>query len=355
MLGIVIPTKDRSEFIIKQLVYYAETNCPYSVYIGDSSGPAHLDQTLEAIEKLKGKLNVFHYHYPEADAPTAMKLLVESVKEKYSVYTGDDDYLVPNSLKKCVSFLEEHSEYSTVHGNSVMYTLSGNGAYGDITAFGPYTLKDSENDAAGQRLINYLKDYWVVEFSVRRTEDHLLACEQRDIIKDSGFAEILTNALTIVLGKSKKLNCIYLTRQIHDQRYQSAGGIDNWISTPKWLSAYRIFHQSLTELLRKNQQFSLKEAEKLTDEAFSEYLKGGFSNLRRKQKKETLDNVKQIAKQIPGVSTVHRMIRNSHSKPHGEFELSRLLQSSSNYHQDFIQAYNVITATQSEIDSILER
>ena len=36
--------------------------------------------------------------------------LADSIKEKYCAYSGDDDFLIPNSLNKCANFLEKNNQ-----------------------------------------------------------------------------------------------------------------------------------------------------------------------------------------------------------------------------------------------------
>ena len=64
IVGIVIPTKNRSRFVIQQLRYYASLNSPHTIYIGDSSNEEHKQKILAVIEDLKGKVNVVYRSYP---------------------------------------------------------------------------------------------------------------------------------------------------------------------------------------------------------------------------------------------------------------------------------------------------
>ena len=52
-VGIVIPTIYRSEFLVRQLRYYAKVGCDHSIYIGDSSQGLHADQLQEAVHYLE--------------------------------------------------------------------------------------------------------------------------------------------------------------------------------------------------------------------------------------------------------------------------------------------------------------
>ena len=359
MLGIIIPTKNRSDFIIKQLYYYASVNCPYTIYIGDSSDKEHVDATKSAIDKLRIRLNVVYLLYPDADAPSAMKYLLLEVKEKYSVYTGDDDYLIPNSLGKCIDFLEDNKEYVSVHGQSIVYTLSGDGAYGDITSLGGYRLLDSEFETPSKRLENFLGNYWVVEFSVRLTTNHILVCEQRDIIKDSGFAEVLTNSLTVIMGKSMKIDSLYLVRQVHNLRNQSKGSVLNWICHEDWQPAYHIFHDSVLSTLIKSEKLDYYEAQEKINMIFRSYLYDALDRYSKQQNKgcvlKVIDTVKFIIRLIPGSRVMYRKIKEIFGNRKKDMELNYLLSPSSVYHYDFMPAYQVIVKSRDSVYLDLER
>ena len=144
MLGIITPTKNRSEFVIRELYYYASVECPYTIYLGDSSEEEHREKVLSVIDKLKGNLNVVYQYYPDTNGHVAMKKLAEIVSEKYMVLSPDDDFLVPNSLRQCVDFLEINPDYATAQGNAILLTLGKIGAYGNIQWCGPYSLRDNQ-------------------------------------------------------------------------------------------------------------------------------------------------------------------------------------------------------------------
>ena len=65
MVAIIIPTKDRSQFLIRQLCYYASVNCPYTIYIGDGSKVEHANKIQSAVKKLKDKIKIVYVHYPD--------------------------------------------------------------------------------------------------------------------------------------------------------------------------------------------------------------------------------------------------------------------------------------------------
>ncbi len=352
MLGIIIPTKNRSDFITNQLFYYAAVESPYTIYIGDSSDKTHLEKTLLVIEKLKKQIKVVHKHYPGTNAPAALKNLSGIVQEKYVAMAGDDDFLIPNSLEKCIEFLEGNQDYATVQGKAVLYTLDRAGAYGRIESFGGYNLGENEYKTPNQRLVYFLSNYWVPEFSVRRTENHIQACDRRDIINDSGFAEIVTSCVSMIQGKSRKLDCLYLIRQVHNQRDQGCKSALDWITNRNWQPAFQIFHDRVVEALMQYEDITRETASDIVKQAFWKYFAGGVCRKFQKQKafQKRIIAFRERVKRIPGIKYLYINIRSKIPGSQNAFYLENLLKSSSPYHKDFMPVYNVITSTEKELE-----
>ena len=57
-VSILIPTLNRSEFLIRQLRYYASVNSPHSVYIGDASNQEEYDKTKKVVNELKSIISI---------------------------------------------------------------------------------------------------------------------------------------------------------------------------------------------------------------------------------------------------------------------------------------------------------
>jgi glycosyltransferase domain-containing protein len=351
MLGIVTHTKDRSEFVVRLLYYYAKMGCPYTIYIGDSSEDEHINKTKAAIEKLKERIRVVYKLYPGKDGPTTLNQLIEIISEEYVAYIGDDDYLVPNSLEKGISFLEFHPEYSTAQGKGLAFSLDRVGAYGRIESLGEYQLKENEHETPSQRLLQYLKEGWNSEFSVHRTEEFIQACEKRDILPDSGICESLSNSVTVIQGKSKQIDCLYLFRQIHSQRHINPAFLER-LTSPNWYPSYQIFHQQITTALEKHEGLSPEDASKTAKQAFFQLLTTLMEKTLRQQNmaNQSAFSLKQIVKQIPGAKALYSQVVQKIPGNRSVFQLENLLQTSSPYHEDFMPVYEVITSSEKALE-----
>jgi len=333
MLGIITATKNRSEFVIRGLHYYANVGCPYTIYIGDSSEDEHRERVLAVIDELKGKLNVVHQYYPNTSGHIAMKKLAESVIEKYVAWTGDDDFLIPLSLQKCVEFLETNHDYVTAQGKAFVLKLDRSGAYGNIQSCGPYSLLDNQYETPSERFLHFMENYWVTEFSVHRTKDFVEDSDSMEKMLELGFSEVLRCSMSNIQGKSKKLDCLYLVRQVHDQRYTLPRLLDE-ITSPGWQPTYQAVNERLTK--------ALVDKEGISHELASETVKKGLYkrltlSMRQymREAKPTRPTLRQIVKRIPGSQRIYNKFKTSY--------VDTLLSS---YPQEFRPIYNILTVSE---------
>jgi len=346
MISIVIATKNRSDFLIRLLNYYVATDYKYWVCIGDSSDFSHLEKTRETIKFFEGKLKIKYYEYPGLNIAECHKQLLSSILTPYVACVSDSGFLVPNSLKKCVKFLDTHSDYSVAHGLGALFILKQEGPFGQFKSIGKYgSLSKTEEEAASARLIHHLDKGNSTVYCVYRTNVWKGVWRNTDSIKDWSFAgEILPCCLTAIYGKAKELDCLYLVRQLHNQRViMTMPKTYEWLASPDWYPSYQIFHDCLVSALVKQDGIDEKKAHEVVKRAFwsnlSKCLNRSFQNQYYRSKRE---RIKDKLKALPGLTACVSMIKSSmfFSKT---ISLAALLSERSRYHDDFIPIYNSIT------------
>jgi glycosyltransferase domain-containing protein len=343
MISIIIPTMNRSEYLVRQLEYYDRVKCPHTIYIGDSSVGYHAEKVQLSIAKLKNQVEVNYFECQELNDRQTMKYLIENTKEKYCAYIGDDDFLVPNSLSKCAEFLENNADYRTAQGCGILFSLEQSGAYGDLKSVGTYwKRKEAEDDNPSRRLVGFSSNYWVPLFSLHRSKEFYEDFENNEIIPDRSFGELMPNHLTIMRGRSKFLNCLYLVRQVHDARYILPQSF-NWLTGPKWQPSFQIFHDTLRDALVEKEGISQEIASRVVKEAFEKYLRNVFPKKQLERSKSPLASIKEVAKQIPGLKKMYHQARSAIPVLGSEMSLQGLLKPSSPYHADFMPIYRTIT------------
>jgi len=338
----MIPTMNRPDFLIRFLQYYVDTNYKYSICIGDSSDEIHLSRTKEFINSLNGKLDITHFEYPKGSVSMCLKELANRLKTPYAAIILDDDFIITKTLDKYIDFLKSNPDYSAVCGNALLFSLKNPGAYGDFLNAGPYPQPEVEAESASQRLVDHLSNYKVSLFSIHRRE--IWQKMFKNIIQSSERAftsEVIACSLSVVYGKIKHFDDLYLVRQHHNQRFFHKD-IYDWLTEDDWLSCYKVFHDSLVEALCEKDGISAKEAHEAVKKGFWMYL----SNVLRSKyehkynKPKLIEKTKEFLKRIPGAVRTVQHIRAISSK---SISLQALLKKRSVYNIDFMPIYNLVT------------
>jgi len=273
-VGIIILTLNRPDFVIRQLKYYAKLNSPHPVYISDAGNDENSKKLQSFIEKIDKDLTIFYYRHPKPaySMVDSYVNLYDKVREKYCVFSGDDDYQIPRSLIKCAEFLENNPDYSNASGYAVSFRLVNNGVYGVLNRLADYPRRQIESSSAANRLMDFMSRYYVPLFSVYRTEEIKKCWSQSGVLKDWDFSnEILASARALILGKSKIIDCLSFVRQIHNIQYQSLDTFD-WIMSPDWHSSFESFIKILTEEIAAADNIGVDEARQVVKEASWRYL-----------------------------------------------------------------------------------
>ena len=353
-VAILIPTMNRSEFMIRQLRYYASVKSPHPIYIGDASNKTHREKVEKEISKLRRDISVHYCHWPELNDRQTIKKLGETATELFCAFNGDDDFLIPNSLTICANFLRENHEYRTTQGKAILLLLEDSGAYGKIKTLGPYWLRKEPNVVTGsERLLDFSRNYWVPQFSVHRTEEFVKDSEYYSSVQDRSFGELIHTHTFMIRGKTRFVDCLYLVRQAHDKRYSLPDAYD-WITSSDWYPSYKLSINALTQALIEVDNIDEKEASKVVKQALWIYLSRGFryayNNHNGSGRKGILRQVKNVAKQVPCMKSAYNFLRSA-CYPSKHLSLPVLLNKRSPYHDDFMPVYKVITSLEEKFTS----
>ena len=344
MVGIIIPTKNRSGFLIRALRYYRSVNCRHTIYIGDSSSDEQSNQINSYIKESCSMLNIVYRRYPELGAAWTAREVVNDVEEEYAVCSGDDDLLIPNSLTYCETFLSKNKDYSSAHGRAITLEVEDSPKRFVINAASNYFLGQTELSTAHERLSNFLKKYWVVQFSVQRTCGMREAFADINRFKDQSFTEILCNCISIVQGKSKRFDDLHLVRQVHPSRGVLKAGL-SWFMNEQFHPSYRVFLEVLAKHLAHKDNIDRELAQKLVGEYFVDYLE--FSLLHSQIAPQRTDFYQLIVNFMrpfkPLIKSIYYQWRLMFLKDSNIYYLPILLKPTSKYHKDFYPVYKSLT------------
>lgn len=356
MITLLVPTMNRSDFLIRMLRYYDDIGFEGCICIGDSSNDQHIEKTKHAIKILKNKIRIIYRNFPKPPYihnGMVIKALIEIAPTPYAVFAGDDDFLIPNGLEKCIAFLDVHPEYSAAHGIRVAVRLKSSGAFGELKSanFAPQPIL--EHETAAERWAGYLRNAVTTQYSVHRTETWRRMYRDVASIAIHYFGpEILPCSMSSILGKIKGLDCLSIVIQqsenrIFDWNKQSMYQLINQLD---WFTSLRTLRNCIIDALVQKDDISNKKAQEIVDRELWHHILSFLQWQYHKKYNEfgSRDRIKDILRRVPGLIALNRAIR----KPPSENDLERkyknrisldfLLNPSSPFYADFIQVYHVI-------------
>lgn len=267
-VAILICTKDRPDFMIRQFQYYTKVNSPHPLYVADSSNEQNAEILKNTIAEFKDKLLIAYNWYPPG--PDNHRSLLEQTKEKYACVCSDDDYQIPDSLTKCAEFLEDNPNYAAASGYAVSVRLKKSGPYGEVARLADYPRYSIESETARQRFIDFMKVIYTIGFFVNRVDNMKKAWDSKLYLQHS-MAELIPYNNLIIGGKSKVLNCLSLVRQIHDRQYSTTNSFA-WITSKNFIDDYDIFKKNIAAAIVVKDGVDFKIAEEAVKEAFWRYM-----------------------------------------------------------------------------------
>ena len=116
LVTLMIPTKNRSQWVERMLNYYSDIGFKHNIYLLDSSDKEFQVLNSKVVKSFSTNLQISYYHLPNTASGDATGSKIQKINSKYIIVTGDDDYLVPRTLMKCISFLEGNPDYNSAGG-----------------------------------------------------------------------------------------------------------------------------------------------------------------------------------------------------------------------------------------------
>ena len=241
IVAILVPTKNRPDFILRMLSYYNLTNSSHPILIGDASDLTTSKKIRDIINEFKN-LEVKYFHWENVGCnQTIYRLTNEASKNyDYAAQQGDDDFFIPSSLSKCALFLSNNPDYRTAQGRAAYIRLDRPGAFGRIEYAGQqWGSREYKQDKSTQRFLTLFKNYSAYDFCTHRTNEYLQDSDYYFKIEDIILGEIFRSYMFAIRGKSKFIDCLYSVFHFHTQHHVSQNPV-------KWIfqENFRKFHKN---------------------------------------------------------------------------------------------------------------
>ena len=339
-VAILISTRNRLSFVKCLLEYYSKLNLKHKIYIGDSSDNEISEEILYYIENKYTNLDINYKVYENyrsgiADNLKVIENLTNYVSEDFISITGDDDYLIPRTVERCVKFLEENNNYISAFGNGKYIYFKK--ILNKNVIEGNYNIINYEQDSGLGRLNAILQNYSVLSFGVHRTSEFKKAVKNIETINEAILNELSLVLSLAILGKSKNINDNYIIRGIHPQKQiLIKRNILYTMLDINWYHSYEYVINHLSKIIEKQDCISEKNAKVKVKEMFLIYLIKVINNqsMVKNSKNKIFARFKYILKSSYIIRRLYKTIKlNILEKNNCSIELKVLKETFNNMHQ----------------------
>lgn len=214
LITIVIPTRNRPNFLRRVFTYLSRHAYPLQILVADSSDPVEKAENEKiANDILPGRVVIKSYNDSNSiKMPEIYEKhhdMILSVTTPYLCVFADDDIIDIDVMLKCVSFLEKNKDYSACHGKYVGFKPDG-GSY--KISHVEYSGESFDQETVPARIAHFLMRYEAIFYTVFRTDVAQSAVNLAVQQKTPMFAEIAFGIGTVISGKVARLNEVYAYR-----------------------------------------------------------------------------------------------------------------------------------------------
>jgi len=345
-----IPTKNRPEFVERQLRYYAQTDWRHAIFVGDASDQALARRTRQVCEQFQQILRVRHFDHAGLNVMACLEALGRSAESRYCSWVSDDDFLCTRGVEACLEFLERHPDYVAAQGVGLIFQTEGSKPYAPIGNVIGYGRSSLDGPNAAERLRKHVAAGMPsLHTAVRRTEafvemvggfGHLRGARQGFI-----FDDLFPHWVGAIQGKTKGLDGLYIVRHAHDGIYRQMNAFD-WMTDPVWQPTYHAFQDRVVEMLMREDGLSREQADAMFKEIAWPHLAEALSSSWRNQIRsapQAPSPVRSWIRSVPVARAAARSLRAMVQRHREPLSLAALLHPSSPYHADFVEIWRVVT------------
>ena len=284
-ITLLIPTKNRTIFLKRVLMYYKKINFSGTLAIGDSSTGDFLIDNKEIYESMKEFINITYQIFPDKNLCQTSHELLKTVVTNFVAEVHDDNFIVPNSIERCIEFLNNNSDYSAASGLGVSIKTKNDEPYGELIKCAKKKQPSSDLDTACSRLMSLYGDYSDIHYAIHRTEIYRKVLIDSHI-KDNNFFHIMATANTFILGKVKELDTLHVVRHIQSPQGRKVFNKNHpestntywWITGKDWHANLEVLQKTIIKNLIKIDQISPTEAQRTYELSFFMYFSMYFAN-----------------------------------------------------------------------------
>ena len=295
LFTIVMPIKDRPEFLRRSLNFLATQGFLGRVVIADGSNE---DMNLENKQIVDSQQEIQIVYVHTADVSGNMGWWIEmyqALKDKeckYSLLYPDDDFFFLDEVDHCLDFLENNQDYVSARGRFVWIDQSynNNGEIGQISAsdqtvFSSMPMYSFTMSVVEHRITDMFSHYCHGFYDIVRRDIFLNVLNQipKYFSKSAWLEQFACTILCGIHGKTHTSPQLYCIRQHHPDQGQArearANPYRSWpmlLISPDFSDTYHSFRQCLIDNCREFVSIDDEELKLIIDRGLVALVKRGF-------------------------------------------------------------------------------
>lgn len=248
-ITIITATRNRHNYLERIIDYYSTSGIQMLI----------ADETEKRYAKPLPP-NVSYNHYSGVPYLNRLDDIIKKVKTPYTVLCADDDFIIPDGISKCISFLENNKDYNSAQGQYVFFYHSKNKLF-----YSPAYLATAGCDiyetSARERIKRYNELLIQFYYCVHRTENlKSIFSSLKNDVTNLSLSEVFIGMCTLIDGKHKVLPGFYSARQSLYGSSGSLAGIDVCAAAEEYKNEYNSYLTVISTLISKKDNITFDEA-----------------------------------------------------------------------------------------------
>lgn len=268
-LTLVIITKDRHPLLQRAINYYHSLE--FNIIICDGSSKPFFENS--------NPMPGLHYlHMPNIRASNRALAALERVKTKFTIFSSDDDFLIPSSVAKGVAFLSENIDYVGVQGQFASFKYERSNAL-FIDTYPENRNRIIASSDPEVRLKTAFEKLMHQFYAVYKTDALVEAFQVSSMLSSLVHVELCSIIFPLIYGKFLSLPDLWMVRDVeryYDYKNDSNIPENLYIDMRSYVtsSEYSLYRELFSNKLReKHIHIGNDEAIRIFDEIFEIIIK----------------------------------------------------------------------------------
>lgn len=205
--------------------------------------------------------NIIYHHCPSQAYAKKIKFALNLVTTPYVMLHAEDDFYIPDSIRKCLNFLDKNKEYSSCQGMFTSFCIKENRIKHKISYY--FSFRRNVNESLPtNRIISLTNTYFQLFYAIHRTNSLIETFKFAEKKITNLFAiEILIGFSSLIQGKHKVLDDFYGCREIiPNSAGRSTKNFFFFTKENEYKTEYKEMTLWLSERLAEVEKTSVKEA-----------------------------------------------------------------------------------------------